>query len=480
MNSIFRYFVVRAAILLLLMQGLTGCEKLVEVDAPVTSINGSNVYAGDATAIAVLTGIYTKISNADMLGGGVSSLSLFPGLSADEFTLFGAVTNPVYVACYQNALTNANAGVADYWMTFYQYVYLANAAIEGLSTSNTLTPAIKQQLLGEAKFIRAFCYSYLVALYGEVPLAVTTDYDVNTHLSRSTVDKVWAQIITDLKEAHDLLAQHYLDGSLMNTTTERVRPTKSAAAALLARAYLYSGDWTSAELFATEVINNTGTYSLGSDLGTVFLANNPEAIWQFQPVNFGENTPDGKVFVLPEGGPSDPSNPVYLSNYLLNSFEPGDRRRKQWIDSIIANNVTYYYPYKYKVSVFGEPVSEYETVLRLGEQYLIRAEARAELGHAAEAIADLNNIRQRASLPGYTGASDKASLLKAILHERQVELFTEWGHRWLDLKRTGNVNDVMSKVAPSKGGVWSTNWQLFPIALTELQRQPNLVQNTGY
>jgi starch-binding outer membrane protein, SusD/RagB family len=71
-------------------------------------------------------------------------------------------------------------------------------------------------------------------------------------------------------------------------------------------------------------------------------------------------------------------------------------------------------------------------------------------------------------------------LLIAILHERQVELFTEWGHRWLDLKRTGNVNAVMSIVTPSKGGTWQATDQLFPIPQGDIDKNPNIIQNSGY
>jgi hypothetical protein len=122
-------------------------------------------------------------------------------------------------------------------------------------------------------------------------------------------------------------------------------------------------------------------------------------------------------------------------------------------------------------------------VLRLAEQYLIRSEARAEqqnLTGPNGAIADLNTIRARAGLTSYSGGSDQASVLAAILHERQVEFFTEWGHRWLDLGRTGNLNAVMDSVELAKGGSWNPDKELYPIPATELTLNPNLKQNIGY
>jgi hypothetical protein len=121
----------------------------------------------------------------------------------------------------------------------------------------------------------------------------------------------------------------------------------------------------------------------------------------------------------------------------------------------------------------------------LAEQYLIRAEAEANgaPGGVSQAVIDLNTIRKRAGLGGYIGSQVTDSVLTAIYHERQVELFTEWGNRWFDLKRTGLVNAVMGSpgnVCQQKGGNWNPDWQLYPIALSELQADPNLKQNSGY
>jgi hypothetical protein len=91
----------------------------------------------------------------------------------------------------------------------------------------------------------------------------------------------------------------------------------------------------------------------------------------------------------------------------------------------------------------------------------------------------LNVIRARASLPAATIASKDATL-SAIAHERQVELFTEWGHRWFDLKRTGKIDAVMSVVTPQKGGTWNTNKQLVPLPSSEILINHNLAQNPGY
>jgi len=464
-----------------LLSMITGCKKLVDVAAPITSINSSNVYNSDATASAVLTGIYAKMSydNNNYTSGGILSLSLFTDLSADALALYPGSSNTALNLYYTNALGSNVAGV-EFWIDFYQVIFVTNASIEGLTNSTGLTPAVKQKLLGEAKFIRAFCYLYLVNLYGDLPLALSTNYKANSLLARSPKSQVYKQIISDLTEAESLLDSNYVDATILNTTIKRTRPNKWAATALLARAYLYSGDWGNAEAKATAVINNTGQYSLLNKLNSVFLSNSSEAIWQLQPVKADvTNTQDAYFYIIPSAGPDPVIHPVYLSSFLLNAFETSDLRRIKWVDSVKLNNIAYYYPYKYEINTIGAPVSEYEMVLRLAEQYLIRSESRAEQGNLAGAQADLNVIRNRAGLPN-TGAADQTSLLAAILHERQVELFTEWGHRWIDLKRTNSVDATMKSVTPKKGGNWNINWQWYPIPVSDLQRDINLTQNQDY
>jgi starch-binding outer membrane protein, SusD/RagB family len=458
--------------------GLTSCTKLIAVEPPSTSITAVTVYSSDATAADVLTGIYTNLSAGSPSNGGLTSMTFFPGLSADELTLYGN-SNPTFSAYYQNALTSSNTGSSDFWNNIYPLIFTVNSAIEGVGSSGSLTPAVRQQLLGEGYFMRAFCYFYLVNLYGDVPLITGTDYSTNATFARTDKTQVWQQIVADLKLAQGFLSNNYLDGTILGQTQERLRPTSWAADALLSRAYLYQQKWDSAVSEASTVINNTGLYSLDS-LNGVFLANSNEAIWQLQPVNPGQNTQDAILYILPTSGPDGITYPVYLDTLLVQAFEAGDFRRTNWIDSVIVGSTTYFYPYKYKVNVNGQPVTEYEMVLRLGEQYLIRAEAEAQLKDLPEALNDLNAIRTRAGLPADPAFQSQGDLLTSIYHERQVELFTEWGHRWLDLKRTATVDSVMSVVTPDKGGSWIDFDQWYPVPLYDIQHDPALLQTVGY
>lgn len=462
-----------------LIISLISCKKFVDVDSPITSITGKNVYETDATAIAVLSGVYTTISQNSIQGGGadLTSLGFIIGLVSDELKLYSGNADVTLIGYYKNAISS-RLQTSSYWNSAYSRLYIVNSAIVGLSKPNKITEKVRLQLLGEAKFIRALCYFYLVNMYGDLPLVTSPDYTVNISLHREQQYKIWEQIITDLTEAQNLLSSDYLSANLLSSTEERVRPTKWAATALLARTYLYTQNWKKAEEESSKLIDQNSMFTL-VPLSEKFKKNNKEAIWQLQPVLRGWNTEDAKAYILTSDyGPNGASG-VYLSTQLLNAFEANDLRKKEWVDSIKFEGYSYSFAYKYRLNTFGESVNEYNTVLRLGEQYLIRAEARNNQGNFNGAREDLNKIRKEAGLNN-TNANTEVELSTAIMSERKVELFCEYGHRWFDLKRTNKINDVMSLVTPLKGGTWSPNWQLFPIPFYDTQANTNLGQNTGY
>jgi hypothetical protein len=465
---------------LMLLIGL-GCKKFIEVDSPTTSLNEGIVYGSDATSIAVLNGIYVKMGS---ITEGVASMSLFPALSADELTLWSGKQDENVVAYYQNNIKQSDL----YWQQLYNIIFLANSAIEGIGNSKTLTPAVKTHLLGEAKFMRAFCYFYLVNLYGDVPLAVSSNYSINSKLSRAPKKEVYKLMIEDLKEAQLLLVANYVDGSLTTSTDDRSVPNKGAATALLARVYLYNEEWKNADDQATDVINQNEMYNL-ENLKDVFLINSKEAIWQLKSVRIDvSNTFDAILFKIPvDFGPNISNdlasatggNWVYVSKSLNNSFEPNDGRKLIWLDSVTFGGKNYVFPVKYKNNTLNSVINERMIVMRLAEQYLIRSEARAKLGDLIGAKDDINRIRSRANLLPVM-AENIEGILLAISKERRSELFTEWGHRWFDLKRTKKVDEIMIKETSIKGGTWLTTSQLFPINYQDIRLNPNIIQNPGY
>ncbi len=167
------------------------------------------------------------------------------------------------------------------------------------------------------------------------------------------------------------------------------------------------------------------------------------------------------------------SDPTFSSvpKSLYDLFEPTDARKTNWIKPVTGVSNLFYCPYKYKIQNGGNPFNEYSMVLRLAEQYLIRAEARARQNKMEEALDDLNMVHTRAGLTEIN-INDPQELSDAIILERRKELFVEWGHRWLDLKRTGLVNNIMSAIKPG----WSLNDTIYPIPQSETLINPKLTQ----
>jgi hypothetical protein len=443
---------------------LYSCKKYVEVPPPQNQLISDVAFADDNTANATVAGLYSNLNSynyqfANFLG------TAMPAFGADEFKY--ALSSTGFNEFRDNNLTPGNSYIRSLWSPVYNDIYQANAIIEGVSHSVSLSEAAKKQYGGEARFLRAFFYFYLVNYFGDVPLVLNTDYKTNTALPRTKAEEVYAAIIADLKEAQSSLAEDYV-------SAERTRVNKAAATALLARVYLYRQQWNLAEEEASKVIADS-RYALLTDLDKIFLKDSREAIWQIQTVNkstTGVNTWEGFNMV-----PATPTGRSYYQVYdvFLDAFEPGDKRKNAWINSYTNASGTFYYPYKYKIRT-GTPVQEFTMTLRLAEQYLIRAEARAQQSNLAGAKADLDTIRHRAGLPSLADNLSKPDMLLAVEQERRIELFAEWGHRWFDLRRTGRSLAVLSPIKPdlTATDLW------YPIPLEAMKTNPFLEQNEGY
>lgn len=439
---------------------LSSCSEFLNIEKPRDHLVKPAVFTSDRSAEAALTGIYGTMS--DISSSLAARLHLVTGLYSDELSYTGNEDN------YDQMLTNniqSTSGIVDgIWTDLYKYIYYVNSVLEGLEASDDVSDAVRTRLTGEAKLIRAFCYFYLCNLWGEVPLIISSDYRKNESLPRTPLPEVYAQIINDLQEAGELLVDIELTG-------ERTRPDKYAAAALLARVYLFREDWEKAAQAASYVIQS-GKFSL-EELADCFLKDSHETIWQLASVNPDYNTFIGQQ-VIPASETQIPYYP--LSESFGNSFEEEDQRPNVWTDTMTAAGIFYRYPYKYKIRTGSDPLEELLIVSRLAELYLIRAEAFARTGKLSQATEALNKIRRRAGLTDVTAESGE-ELLLAIERERRTELFLEWGHRWFDLKRTGRAGDLMED---KKGSDWQPDDLLWPIPLSQIEANPYLSQNIGY
>ncbi|TGD58969.1 RagB/SusD family nutrient uptake outer membrane protein [Flavobacterium humi] len=449
--------------LLLLALIINACDNFVDVDLPNSQLTATAVFEEKATANAAMTDIYSKIRDTGLLTGSASGLSHFLGNYADELKFYGDPQNGT-VAFFNNSLIASNADVKGLWDSSYNQIYASNAVIEGVDQSVHLPAVDRDQLKGEALFVRALIHFYLTNLYGAVPYITTTNYEQNRHAVKLPVGTIYNNIKTDLELAIQLLPENYI-------SADRVRPNKYAAHALLARLDLYADLWDEASNEASAVLNNTGLYVYEQDLDKIFLKESTSTIWQLAPGFSGGNTLESVTFNF-TGGPPPLSA---LTTELMSAFPINDQRKIHWTKAVTDGTTTWYHPFKYKYSDTGSSV-EFSIIFRLAEIYLIRAEARAHSGDLIGAKEDLNKVRNTAGL-GDTSAITQTEILDAILQERQLELFTEFGNRFFDLKRMGRIQSVLSGI---KTG-WDAHDILFPIPEVELNLNPNLLpQNPGY
>jgi starch-binding outer membrane protein, SusD/RagB family len=450
--------------LLMVIFTLAGCAKFVDVPLPINQIPNSAAFADDGKAQSSMRGIYAATQNG--FGNGLFSggLTVLLGLSSDEFTK--ATYSADEQLFFDNNLS-ANTGPVSgsIWAPAYASLYMINNLYENVEKSKGVSAKIKDELMGEAKFLRALHNFYLVNLYDSLPLAVTSDYLANALLSRSAPEKAWELINSDLT---------YAIGKINSAYTERgfrYRANRYAAYALMARVQLYQKNWSKAEENASAVIN-AGPYRL-EDLDSTFNIRSREAILQI--ANAGTN-----LYTLEAGKTtfSGANVTCRFSTFTKDAFEPNDLRWTKWV-KVGTDGFAGHGKYKIFSNDDKKLTPEATTILRLAEQYLIRAEARAMQDNLTGAIADVDSIRARAGLPLISNTNPgigKENLLLAIDKERQTELFGELGHRWLDVKRRGKADVIFGARKPK----WRKEAQFFPIPLYDRQNNPNLGQNPGY
>ena len=443
---------------------LYGCSNFTEVDLPSSQLTSGTVFEDKTTANAAMVDIYSKIRDTGILTGYPSGICSQLGLYTDELKYYGVSgTGPANY--YNNTLLATDPQIAVLWNSSYTQIYSANAVIEGVEKAKSLPIDDKRQLTGEALFIRALIHFYLLNIYGPIPYITTTDYKSNSTAVRIPETVVYDLIQKDLEQSVDLLDNEY-NGS------NRVRPNKGTAQALLARVYLYSEKWEEASNTASAVLNQTDLYVWPASLDLEFKKESKATIWQLMSNPEGANTYQGNVFIFIQGPPPA----VAVTENLVNAFSNDDLRKTKWLKAVSNGTSTWYHPYKYKEKSNTATSLEYSIVFRMAEQYLIRAEARAHTGDLIGAKEDLNKTRNLAGLAN-TAATTPNEIINAVQAERRLEFFTEFGHRFFDLKRFGKLDEVLSPVKPQ----WKTTDRLLPLPQTELMLNPNLSpQNAGY
>ncbi|WP_228459261.1 RagB/SusD family nutrient uptake outer membrane protein [Chryseobacterium carnipullorum] len=204
------------------------CEKFIETDFPSNQISSQLVFEDEQTAEAALAGLYSGMWTNSMFSGGIDGMGALLGTYTDDLTCVYTSSSNGALDLFNNQQIPTNTAVTSLWTYAYQQIYIANSIIEGVNNSKSLSVAAKDRIRGEALFVRSLIYLNLYGIFDEIPYADTTDYLVNSQLSRMPKDALLLRIETDLSEAVNLLPASYRN-------VERIYPNKFAGYMALAK-----------------------------------------------------------------------------------------------------------------------------------------------------------------------------------------------------------------------------------------------------
>lgn len=391
---------------------------------------------------------------------------------------------------FSNFTFNSSAFILnDYWTGQFRGVNLANQVLTNVPDIE-MDESLKERLLAEAKFFRAYHYFNLVRTFGGVPIYDGLPADGLYNIPRNTKEEVYVFIKKDLTEAMQVLPASYGADQLG-------RVTEGAAKGLLAKVHMYKSEWPEV-LQLTQEIMGMG-YSLYGDYYELFRWQNEynsEIIFEIQSTADG-NCQSSSQYGQVQGvraqfgwGFNSPSED------LVAAYEENDVRQDATIlfvgettpegDLITAGNdpsnptrynqKIYVSSENYRRNNCAENADSNIIILRYAEVLLMNAEANLELGNYDAALESLNEVRNRAKLDDLTFESE-AQLRSAIWHERRVELAQE-GDRFFDLVRQGRAAEIFQ--ALGKQFTPGVN-EIFPIPANQISLSNNvLVQNPGY
>ncbi len=457
----------------LILAVAAGCDSLLDVQ-PINQVPEDQAIISPATARSAVAGMYDALQSTSYYGNAFLAFTDLPGEDVEHTGTFAS-----WRQMDQNQLTADNTQIEPLWDALYRAVGRANIVIQRVPTVTELDPAERDQMVGEAHFIRALTYHNLVKLWGEratsglgVPLRLEPAVDIPSasDIERATTGEVYAQILSDLTAAE----------GLMNIPDQTRQGSVGAVRAIRARVFLYQQNWAGAETEA-EAVAGMG-YSLATDYSDLFTAdgdNTPEDIFR---LNYNAKDSHSIGFHYRAKGAAGGRKEISPTETLLLQYDPawlakgGNRAaytpvdlRGQWNVAFSGAEGFRRYGSKWPTSQGAEDLH----VIRFAEVLLIQAEAEARQNKLLEAQTPFNAIRARAGLAGSPidlVALGQAAAINAILQERRLELVYE-GDRWPDLVRTD--------LAVATLGIAAFR-QLFPIPLNELDVTPRLVQNPGY
>ena len=444
----------------------TSCENMLDIDPPPDSMTSDQMYSSAETIEVAANGLYTHNFLNNFTFFQVIELNL--GLTSDELRSRNRNAGE-----YEEANYGPLSGwFSNHWRFPYQSIFQANDFIDHVEGTDLLDEKKRDAFLGQARYFRAYAYFMLVNAFGDVPLVLSTEVNESSRLPKSPKAEIDKLIIEDLEKAEQ---------ELKGWESPKTRVTCEAIQALLSRVYLYNEQWEKAKNKANELIHavhgGTGSKFQLEDVNRVFKSSSKESILHINMEGYvGPGTYVGYTRI----GQLMIDGWYYASQGLVNELQkdPNDLRNT-WIKPHKSSNKIYcFYKYKNRNTPKSPADHEFLVLLRLAEQYLIRAEANVHLGKLDAALNDINIIRDRAGVEPIESGKTADELLLIIENERRKEFFGECGHRWYDLNRTHRADAVYGATDYKKG--WKSYKAVLPIPDDEIARNPALTQNEGY
>jgi hypothetical protein len=498
-NSLYLVYV-----LILASALFNSCQKFLS-DAPQSNLTSGNAYKSASDIENALAGCYNVFYSdyyqwENVMLSDNRSDNAYPGGQGED----------TFVNEDQFNVPPSNSHDYSFWWGQpYQAIARCNILLEKIN--DVTDPKLdinnrRNQIIGEASFLRAFHYYQLVKMFGGVPIELqsnTADPAV-TRKARATEAEVYDQIAKDLQTALDDLPDSFGEASV-----DKVRATKGAANALLAKIWAQRSDrdYSKVLTYCDAVISSTAGYALEPSYEALFDGINYLNNEAILLVPYIEGSPTSnwgvELYLAPEDGWQKYCVP---SKDLVAAYKnEGDAIRMRsnivfwtnipWADENWSpcGNATDSVPFNYKQKhPAGWASGDNYYLLRMGDIVTLKAEAQNELGDLEGAKATLNLVRHRVNLPDVV-ATTKEEMKTKILLERRLELAFE-AQRWDDLVRAGVATDVMTALEEFKytcnDGTPSEpikinyncdhNHWVMPIPQSEIDANPNLVQNPGY
>jgi len=448
----------------IMLTGMLSCSDSFTDLAPISQRNAGAFYETSSSMEVATNAIYNSLKS---MGTYNQSYWVLQELRSDN-TFWDGTGLAEEISIFDKFNDISTSDITESaWVDSYQGIARANIVLNRIDDVD-MDANLKEQLKGEALFLRSLFYYNLAVAFGNIPLVLTEPVSVAEGLDHTQVNAnaVYTQLIGDLESAESKLPQ---DVSAANLG----RATKGAAATLLGKVHLTMGNNGEAEAALRRVM--TSGYSLLDDYANLWgeeNEHNAESIFEVEfEGGFGDQ---GNRFtsrfhgVLAASVTSGQHGFPEMS--LLNAYETGDERFAASIDGVTPDITGYTKKYGETNSFSDDDAPNNWVVFRYADVLLMLAEA---LGEGTEAYGLINQVRTRAGL-GEIDSSTPGTFAEKLLQERRVELAFE-NHRWPDLLRFGAAESTMAAQGkPINGRL------LFAIPQRELDLNSNFVQNPGY